>query len=66
VAKRVLEVLRGDGSGIGRRARERCEQAFSREVALRPFTQIYEDLLLERANNGPSGVFGRKEIRSGG
>jgi glycosyltransferase involved in cell wall biosynthesis len=48
VAGRVLEVLRGDGVGMGGRARQRCEKSFSNEVAFRPFMDVYEDLLLGR------------------
>jgi glycosyltransferase involved in cell wall biosynthesis len=48
VAERVLEILRGDGAPMGRRARQRCEQTFATGVALRPFTDVYEDLLLRR------------------
>src|SRR5438132_4535625 len=45
VADRVMEVLRGNGAAMGGRARQRCETAFSSEVALRRFTDVYEDLL---------------------
>jgi glycosyltransferase involved in cell wall biosynthesis len=51
VANRVLEVLRGDGSAMGRKARERCEQNFSSDVALQPYTRVYDDLLLRRWSN---------------
>jgi len=44
VADRVLEVLQGDGLAMSARARQRCEQAFSNEVALRRFTDVYEEL----------------------
>jgi glycosyltransferase involved in cell wall biosynthesis len=45
VAKRVLQVLRGDGAVMGRRARERCETVFSNEVAVTRFREVYDDLL---------------------
>jgi glycosyltransferase involved in cell wall biosynthesis len=44
-AERVLEILRGNGAIMGAGARERCEKAFSNEVALRNFTDVYDDLL---------------------
>jgi len=47
VAKRVREILRGDGAAIGRRARERCEAVFSNEVTVARFREVY-DYLLER------------------
>lgn len=45
VAERVLQVLRGDGAVMGRRARERCETVFSNEVAVTRFREVYDDLL---------------------
>lgn len=44
-AERIAQVLRGDGAGFGARARERCQQEFSTTVALRRFTDVYEDVL---------------------
>ena len=52
VANRVLDVLRGDGQAIGRRARERCEQNFSSEVALLPFIRVYDDLIRRPTSSG--------------
>jgi glycosyltransferase involved in cell wall biosynthesis len=45
VADRVVEVLRGDGAAMGGRARQRCEDIFSNEVALERFTDVYKALL---------------------
>lgn len=52
LADRAVEVLRGDGSAMGSRGRERCETNFSSEVALRRFTDVYDDLL----NGGASAL----------
>jgi len=49
VADKVLEVLRGDGAAMGARARERCLNVFSSQVAIRRFTDTYDDLLIGRA-----------------
>ena len=47
VASMVLEILRRDGGAMGARARERCLSRFSTEVAIRRFTDTYDDLLME-------------------
>jgi len=46
VANRVLEILRGDGIGMSRQARERCERNFSTPVALTRFVDVYNDLIM--------------------
>ena len=45
VANRTLNVLRGDGAVFGARSRNRSVEAFSNEVALRGFTDTYDQLL---------------------
>ncbi len=48
IADRVLQVLRTDAGEMGRRARQHCEKTFSSEIALRPFTDVYQRLLAGR------------------
>lgn len=45
VADRALDVLRGDGSILGARGRDRCVATFSTAVAVRRFTDTYDQLL---------------------
>jgi glycosyltransferase involved in cell wall biosynthesis len=45
VASRALELLRGDGSARGARGRDRCVRTFSNDVAIRRFTDTYDQLL---------------------
>jgi glycosyltransferase involved in cell wall biosynthesis len=51
MAARISMLLAGDGGTIAFAARERCVSAFSSRVALKRFTDVYEDLW-----SGPSGV----------
>ncbi|WBB52099.1 glycosyltransferase [Verrucosispora sp. WMMD573] len=50
VAARLLDVLDGCGESMAVAARIRCEQLFSRQVALRRFTDTY-DRLMSRAGD---------------
>jgi glycosyltransferase involved in cell wall biosynthesis len=57
VADRTLDVLRGDGSTLGARGRERCVTTFSTAVAIQRFTATY-DQLLARGRTLPGHVHG--------
>ncbi|WP_433532401.1 glycosyltransferase family 4 protein [Micromonospora sp. CA-263727] len=50
VAARLLDVLHHSGPAMAAAARDRCEERFSRRVALRRFTDTYDRLLA-----GPAG-----------
>lgn len=51
VAARLLDVLDGSGERMSAAARSRCEALFSRQVALRRFTDTYDRLMVSLAGN---------------
>jgi len=48
IADKVIDILRGDGSAMGARARERCQTKFSSDVAIKRFTDTYNDVVRPR------------------
>jgi glycosyltransferase involved in cell wall biosynthesis len=52
MATRVLDVLRSDGAALGARARARCVKTFSNDVAIRRFTDTYDQLLASGRTRG--------------